>query len=66
MTSKAHSAIARNISAASHVLLKNNGVLPLRAGMKIALIGSQASSPTVSGGGSGHVTPTYGHGYRTQ
>ena len=127
-TSLAHSTIARNVSAAATVLLKNTGVLPLKAGTKasarsvctcatcrlalstprgvfppnpvplgsrywptrpcvstgsgtqrrrylpssvtasflpraprhqIALIGPDATNPTVHGGGSGSVAPTY-------
>lgn len=60
VTSPAHSLVARKISAASSVLLKNDkNILPLKAGTKIALIGTHAVSPIVGGGGSGSVVPTY-------
>lgn len=39
-----HLAFARNVAAESMVLLKNNGVLPLQKGVKIALIGPFADS----------------------
>ena len=38
-------AFARDVAAESMVLLKNNGVLPLQKGVKIALIGPFADSP---------------------
>ncbi len=46
-----------SLSAAKEgmVLLKNNGVLPLEDGAKIAVIGEMAKNPTVCGGGSAHV-----------
>jgi beta-glucosidase len=59
VTSLAHSQVARNVSSAATVLLKNNGVLPLKQGTKIVLIGSDAVNPTVHGGGSGSVEPMY-------
>jgi len=61
VTSKEHSLIARQISAAASVLLKNNGVLPFTKEKvrSIALIGKDAKNPTVHGGGSGSVGPTY-------
>ena len=59
VTSIAHSTVARNVSAAATVLLKNDGVLPIKAGVKIVLIGGDATNPTVHGGGSGSVAPTY-------
>jgi beta-glucosidase len=59
VTSLHNSWLARNISAASTVLLKNNGILPLKPGKKIVLIGADALSPFVHGGGSGSVQPTY-------
>eukprot|EP00049_Salpingoeca_infusionum_P023640 m.13209 g.13209 ORF g.13209 m.13209 type:complete len:698 (+) comp5915_c1_seq1:277-2370(+) len=62
VTSDAHNMLARQISAESHVLLKNdNNVLPLTSTVKtIAVIGAQASTKvTVHGGGSGSVQPPY-------
>jgi len=53
--------LARNISAKATVLLKNNGILPLKPGKKVVLIGADASSPFVHGGGSGSVEPTSVH-----
>ena len=41
------------------MLLKNDGVLPLKPGSKVVLIGGDALAPTVHGGGSGSVQPTY-------
>jgi beta-glucosidase-like glycosyl hydrolase len=60
VTTLAHSQIARNVSAAATVLLTNkNGILPLKQGTKIALIGSDSVDPLVHGGGSGQVEPMY-------
>jgi len=60
VTSKEHSLIARQISAANAAILKNNGVLPFTKKVKsVALIGKDAMNPTVHGGGSGSVGPTY-------
>ena len=60
VTSLAHSIVARNVSAAGTVLLKNeHGVLPLKPGQKIALIGIDSVEPVVHGGGSGSVEPMY-------
>jgi beta-glucosidase len=64
VTSDAHNELARKIAATSTVLLKNtDSLLPLSieriqasASKCIAVIGDQ---DTVSGGGSGHVTPAY-------
>ena len=66
MTSEAHNDLARKLSAASTVLLKNdpsattkNNVLPLeKAQMKIALIGRAASDCYTHSGGSGTVSPS--------
>jgi beta-glucosidase len=60
VTSDSHNALAREISAKATVLLKNDGqVLPLRTeklGECIAVFGDE---DTVTGGGSGAVTPPY-------
>ena len=37
------------------VLLENNGVLPLKPGMKVAYIGGFAETPRYQGGGSSHI-----------
>ena len=38
VTSYANSVLARNISAQATVLLKNNGVLPLKPGAKVTTV----------------------------
>jgi beta-glucosidase len=40
------------------VLLKNNGILPLRSPRHIAVIGRAAKEPHFQGGGSSHINPT--------
>ena len=58
VTCPEHDLVARKVSAASHVLLKNDGVLPLSktAKMTVALIGLGATkSALYHGGGSGQV-----------
>ncbi len=49
---------ARRVAANSMVLLKNNGVLPLKKGSKIAVIGELARKPRYQGAGSSHINPT--------
>ena len=51
----AHHALAREAAAASVVLLKNDGTLPLGLDTRIAVIGEFARSPRFQGGGSSHV-----------
>ena len=59
-TTEASVKIARSLSAASTVLLKNaGGILPLPSGKKIAVIGFGTTGAVVHGGGSGAVTPSY-------
>ncbi len=53
-----HHALARQIAAESMVLLKNDGLLPLRAGGRIAVIGRAAREAHFQGGGSSHINPT--------
>ncbi|MBU3112928.1 glycoside hydrolase family 3 C-terminal domain-containing protein [Clostridium lacusfryxellense] len=52
---EAHHDLARKIEGECMVLLKNEGILPLKKGGKIALIGKFAGSPRYQGGGSSHV-----------
>lgn len=48
--------IAKEIAEESMVLLKNDGILPLKAGeQKIAFIGKFAEKPRFQGGGSSHI-----------
>jgi len=49
---------ARKVAANSMVLLKNNGILPLKKGAKIAVIGELARTPRYQGAGSSHINPT--------
>ena len=56
---KAHHELARRAAAESIVLLKNEGgVLPLKHGKKVALIGDFALTPRYQGAGSSMVNPT--------
>ena len=54
----AHHALARRISAECMVLLKNNGLLPLRDPQHVAVIGRAAMQAHFQGGGSSHINPT--------
>lgn len=55
---QAHHALARRISAEGMVLLKNNGILPLKNMHNVAVIGRAAAHPHFQGGGSSHINPT--------
>lgn len=56
---KAHHELAKRAAAESAVLLKNaNNILPLKAGVKVALIGDFAVEPRYQGAGSSVVKPT--------
>lgn len=54
----AHHALARQVASESMVLLKNNGILPLKATQFIAVIGHAAQQAHYQGGGSSHINPT--------
>jgi beta-glucosidase len=54
----AHHALARQIAAEGMVLLKNNGLLPLKNPQHIAVIGRAAEHAHFQGGGSSHINPT--------
>lgn len=53
---EAHHQLSRHLATESAVLLKNDGVLPLKAtDCKIAFIGEFAKTPRYQGGGSSHI-----------
>ncbi len=54
----AHHALARALAAEGIVLLKNDGILPLKHVQRIAVIGRAAKEPHFQGGGSSHINPT--------
>ena len=51
-------ALARRVAGEGMVLLKNNGLLPLKDHEKIAVIGRSAQEAYYQGGGSSHINPT--------
>lgn len=55
---EAHHALASKIAAEGMVLLKNNGLLPLKGQQHIAVIGRAAEQAHFQGGGSSHINPT--------
>ena len=55
---KAHHEIARKCAENSIVLLDNDGILPLKTDVKVALIGDFADTPRYQGAGSSQVNPT--------
>ena len=50
--------LARKYAANSLVLLKNDGLLPLKKSDKVAFIGAFAERPRLQGGGSSHIEET--------
>lgn len=50
-----HHALSEKIASESMVLLKNEGILPLKKEQKIAFIGEFAEKPRFQGGGSSHI-----------
>ncbi len=54
----AHHQLARDIASEGMVLLKNNGLLPLKGHQHIAVIGRAAEQAHFQGGGSSHINPT--------
>jgi beta-glucosidase len=59
MDKEKHHDLARRLSSESMVLLKNEGILPLKKNRRIAFIGEFAKVPRYQGGGSSHI-----HAYR--
>jgi beta-glucosidase len=53
-----HHRLARQVAGEGMVLLKNNGILPLKKQKKIAIIGLSAKEAYYQGGGSSHINPT--------
>jgi beta-glucosidase len=53
-----HHALARRMAAEGMVLLKNNGILPLKDQLHISVIGRAAKEAYFQGGGSSHINPT--------
>ncbi|MGV8953557.1 MAG: beta-glucosidase [Cypionkella sp.] len=52
-------ALIRRAGAEGTVLLKNNGVLPIKDGQRIAVIGPNAKVAQIMGGGSSQLNPHY-------
>lgn len=52
-------ALIRRAGAEGTVLLKNDGVLPVKAGQRIAVIGPNAKVAQIMGGGSSQLNPHY-------
>jgi beta-glucosidase len=54
----AHHELAHKIASEGMILLKNNGLLPLKGQQHIAVIGRAAENAHFQGGGSSHINPT--------
>ncbi|HEX9019106.1 MAG TPA: glycoside hydrolase family 3 C-terminal domain-containing protein [Anaerolineaceae bacterium] len=54
----AHHALARKVAGEGMVLLKNNGILPLKDPQHVAVIGRAAETAHFQGGGSSHINAT--------
>jgi beta-glucosidase len=54
----AHHEMAHKVASDGMVLLKNNGLLPLKDQQHIAVIGRSAENAHFQGGGSSHINPT--------
>jgi beta-glucosidase len=54
----AHDELARKLASEGMVLLKNDGLLPLKGQRQIAVIGRSAENPHFQGGGSSHINTT--------
>jgi beta-glucosidase len=55
---EAHHQVARRAAAEGMVMLKNDGLLPLKGYQHIAVIGRSAENAHFQGGGSSHINPT--------
>ena len=55
---EAHHELARQVAAEGMVLLKNNGLLPLKGQQRITVIGTSAEHAHFQGGGSSHINAT--------
>jgi beta-glucosidase len=55
---EAHHEIAHKAASEGMVLLKNNGLLPLKGNEQIAVVGHSAEEASFQGGGSSHINPT--------
>ncbi|MCA9902066.1 MAG: glycoside hydrolase family 3 C-terminal domain-containing protein [Anaerolineales bacterium] len=55
---EAHHALAQKVASEGMILLKNNGLLPLKDQQQIAVIGRSAENAHFQGGGSSHINPT--------
>ena len=53
-----HHALARRVASEGMVLLKNNGILPLKQLKRLTVIGRSAKVAYYQGGGSSHINPT--------